>query len=203
MSQTETLGEHQPFRQRDPIQSEHMVDGELGPGAAADGAGVFAPRIENIEDCRRGGDRLRITTDEAEAVTLQDLPARAGHRRIDDGDARTGDFLGKVLDPIRLVGAGAENDHIGLCRTTSLNDAVGAGHHLLQLRDREDGGDDDPAAATAGDLGDGVDGLPADVAQGIASRGVDVIADDREAGVAEAVGEGSAHEAEADQSDGF
>src|SRR5215470_10018512 len=98
--------EYQAFGEREPVEPEDQIDGELGASAVAGLPDVEALRKHRIE---HGRDRLRdrrIAADEADAVALPDLLARARHRRLEEADALRDDTRGERGDTVRIAGAG-------------------------------------------------------------------------------------------------
>ena len=94
------LGECQPLRQRHAVEPEDQIDRELGAAAVADLADVKAARKQRIEHRRASPRGLRIAADQADAVALAHLLARARHRRFEEADVRAREPPAQRLDPV-------------------------------------------------------------------------------------------------------
>ena len=135
----EPLGEDEPFGERQPVEAEDEIDGELGAPAVADAADMEAggeQRIEDGSDFRR---ECRLAADQRDAVAAPHLLAGAGHRHFQEPQARRLRLRTQDRHPIRVAGAGAQQDRIGtgvpLRQDVLVDD-------LLDLIGREDGNQD-------------------------------------------------------------
>ena len=78
------LGEHEPLRERQAVEAEDQIDGKLGAAGIAGRPHVEIGRKHRAEHIRDLGELGCITADQSHAAALPDLLAGSGDRRIEE-----------------------------------------------------------------------------------------------------------------------
>ena len=148
--EAEPCREHEAFGERQPVEAEDEVDGELGAPAVADAADVEIGREDRAQQRLDLGQDFGIAADQADALAAGDLAAGAGDRGLEQAQAARGDALAERGDAVGIAGAGAEHDATRIVAERGEQLVL---DDLLDLVGAEDGEDD--GAAVAREIGDG------------------------------------------------
>ena len=192
--EADPLGKNQAFGQRQAIEPENEIDGELRAPCVAGLADVKTSRKHRAQHRLGRGSDLGITSDQADAFAAAYLSARPRDRRLQESQAAIAGPLEEGCDAIGVAGARAKHERAGALPRLPQNLPLDDMLHLVGAEHRNDDG-----IAILCDLGGRAGRPAAESGQRAVLFGIDIEAGDLEAGREQTMGQCLPQQAGADE----